>query len=214
VTLSTTTTSEGFDELRKLAAELDDLDVDCYRRHGRDPLEPVLGLGAPDARWCFFGRDPGEKEVQLHKPFVGKSGQKIRAGLSEIGLADEDVFWMNTVPYKPIDNKPWSLAVVRRFQPVLLQLLLRWHGSRVIAFGEGAFRWFGLTSPSARDQVSAFWSRSDRYTAGLELVCELPGPCWRTFMLYPLPHPSGANARWAKSFPHLLRSRLTDRSSL
>lgn len=206
------TALEPIEALRNIAAKLDRLDVDCYRRHARDPLEPVLGLGSPNARWCFFGRDPGEQEVISQRPFVGESGQKIRAVMREVSLRDEDVFWMNTVPYKPTGNKAWSLAVQRRCQQPLLQLLSGWQGSRVIAFGEAAFRWFGMTSGTARAEINQFWKRSDRYQSKLQVTLELPGSRPRTFTLCAVPHPSGANARWAKSFPDLLKVRLQGQS--
>lgn len=41
-----------------------------------DPAEPLLGLGKADARWCFFGRDPGEQEVRLHRPVAGAPAMK------------------------------------------------------------------------------------------------------------------------------------------
>jgi uracil-DNA glycosylase family 4 len=196
------------EELRTIAAGLELLDVACYRKHGRDPFEPLLGLGAPDARWCFFGRDPGEQEVRLHTPFVGDSGQRIRAVMHESNVRDADVFWMNTVPYKPVKNHPWSMAVRRRCQPALLRLLARWQGHRVITFGEAAFRWFGLTDSTARAEIDRVWARPDKYSAELRVDLELPGRERRTFTLCAVPHPSGANARWARAFPDLLRSRL------
>lgn len=201
-------TSEPVEELRKIATELDRLDADCYRRHARDALEPVLGLGAPNARWCFFGRDLGEQEVRLQIPFVGEAGQRIRTVMREVSLRDENIFWMNTVPYKPAGNKPWSMAVQRRCQPALLHLLARWQGSRVIAFGEAAFRWFGMASNTARLDINQFWTRPDKYLAELEVTVEFPGPHLRIFTLCAVPHPSGANAKWIKSFATLLGAHL------
>ena len=202
------TALEPIEKLRKIAAELHNLDVSCYRRHAQDSLKPVLGLGAASAPWCFFGRDPGEEEVRLQKPFIGDAGQRIRAVMREFGLCDEEVFWMNTVPYKPARNKAWSAATRRRCQPPLLQLLAQWQGSRVIAFGESAFRWFGMTSSTARAEINQFWTRPDRYHAQLQVTLELPDSRPRTFTLYAVPHPSRLNARWASSFPDLLRLRL------
>lgn len=202
-----TGTSTALEQLRRIGAELDGIDLDCYRRYGRDPKEPLLGLGKADARWCFFGRDPGEQEVRLQKPFVGHAGQKIRAVIAELGWGDEDIYWMNTVPFKPIGNKPWSMSARRRCQPALLQLLYSWRGTSVVTFGEAAFKWFGLTSPEARRSVEDFWARADKYHATFQIALELAG-LERRFVLYPVPHPSGANAVWATRFPDLLKARL------
>ena len=57
----------------------------------------------------------------------------------------DDLFWINTVPYKPVGNKAWSMAVKRRFQPLVAALLTRqWDGDRVITLGREAFLWFGI----------------------------------------------------------------------
>ncbi|NUZ08323.1 uracil-DNA glycosylase family protein [Piscinibacter koreensis] len=196
------------DDLRAIAATLDGIDVECYRRHDRHPHEPVLGLGAPQARWCFFGRDPGEQEVRLQQPFVGPAGQNIRAVLSELGADAADVYWMNTVPFKPLGNRPWSLAVRRRCRPPLLELLAGWQGRRVIAFGEAAFGWFGLGDATLRRELDAFRTRADTYEAELDVVLDMPDATVRRLTLCPVPHPSGANARWARAFPTLLKARL------
>ena len=187
--------------------EIDGIDVDCYRRYGRDPGEPLLGLGKGNAQWCFFGRDPGEQEVRLHRPFVGDAGQKIRAVMGEFGLSDDDIFWINTVPFKPICNKAWPVGVRRRCQPALLHLLASWHGTSVITFGETAFKWFGLSSAEIRREIEQFWKRGDKYDAQLSISLKLAG-VERRFTLCPVPHPSGANATWSKKFPDLLRARL------
>ena len=209
------------DALASLADGLGALDRACYARHGRDPRQPLLGLGPPDAPLCFVGRDPGEQEVRQGEPFVGESGQKIRrvlaahAGLPppyspEDGLAaGRGFFWINTVPYKPAGNKPWPLAVRKRFHALLFPLLAeRWRGRDVITLGREAFDWFGLNQPDpVRRALDAFWALEDKFEQSLELQLEVRGRR-RDFVLHPLPHPSPANARWTKLFPALLERRL------
>ncbi|MEJ7932192.1 uracil-DNA glycosylase family protein [Ramlibacter sp. AN1015] len=197
----------ALEQLRWIGSELEGIDLDCYRRHGRDPKEPVLGLGNAQARWCFFGRDPGEQEVRLQRPFVGGAGQKIRAVMAELAWSDDDIYWMNTVPFKPIGNKPWPVAVRRRCRPALLQLLASWRGVSVVTFGEAAFKWFGMGSPETRRTIEEFWARADKYDASLQVDLEIAG-AERRFTLHPVPHPSGANAVWAAQFPDLLKARL------
>lgn len=195
--------ASDLETLAALGRVLPGVDVACYQRHGRDPSQPMLGLGRRDAALCLVGRDPGETEVAQWRPFVGASGQKIRQALA--AQDEERVFWINTVPYKPLGNKAWPPAVRRRFHAVLWPLLLReWAGRDVLSFGKEAFHWFALGQPEAvRQRIEAFWLREDRFEATLEL--ELDG---RAFALHPLPHPSPANALWAKRFPQLLRGRL------
>lgn len=189
--------------LGALAAALPQIDRACYARHGRDPREPLLGLGPRDARLCLVGRDPGESEIAQWKPFVGPSGRKIRQALAAHGVPE--VFWINTVPFKPVGNKAWPLSVRRRFHAVLWPLLLRaWDGRDVLSFGTEAFHWFGLGQPeTVRQRLADFWAREDRFAASLEL--DIDG---RGLVLHPLPHPSPANAVWKKRFPALLEARL------
>jgi uracil-DNA glycosylase family 4 len=194
--------------LTALARDLHGVDVDCYRRHGRDPAQPLVGLGPRTAPLCLVGRDPGDKEVELWRPFVGASGRKLRDALAARG-AEEHVFWINTVPYKPQGNKAWPLAVRRRFHAVLFPVLLRhWAGRDVVTLGSEAFHWFGLDQPeAARRALQDFWALEDKFEESLEvdLVC---GRQHRSFVLHPLPHPSPANAQWKKRFPELLQRRL------
>lgn len=119
-------------------------------------------------------------------------------------------FWINTVPYKPLGNRAWSMAVKRRFHPLMRQLLLvRWQGRDIITLGREAFLWFGLEqSREVRQQLEAFWQREDRFTAHLDLELTAENGAHRTFRLHPLPHPSPRNLTWFKRFPELLEARL------
>lgn len=199
------------------------IDLAAYAAHGRDWREPVFGLGPPDAPLCIFGRDPGRAEVEHASAFIGRGGQLVRAGLhrrrfgpdapapcfSESVAAGADVFWLNTVPYKPIGNKAWPMAVKRRFQPLVAGLLLRgWQGCSVIVLGREAFFWFAIGQPPQTNAaLQAFWSRDDRYAATLAIDYRHDGLA-RRLVLAPLPHPSPANAAWFTRFPALLATRL------
>lgn len=113
--------------LRALARATEGIDVELYRRFGKDPLEPIIGLGERDARIGFCGRDPGRAEVEYGEPLIGRGGQILRRLLYEHlqGQPPADFeaaralgrhfFWINTVPYKPLGNQAWSLEVRRRF---------------------------------------------------------------------------------------------------
>ena len=123
--------------------------------------------------------------------------------------AGADVFWLNTVPYKPVGNKAWSMSVKRRFQPLVAELLLdAWHGRSILVLGREAFFWFAMGQTAAtRDALDAFWTQGDRYTATLTIDYR-HGAQERPLLLAPLPHPSPANAVWFQHFPALLAARL------
>jgi uracil-DNA glycosylase len=207
------------EELRRLGAELESRDLECYGAFGRDPDEPIVGEGDPDARLCLFGRDPGREEVRHGVPFIGAGGQKLRAGLHRAlggGAYDFEAsvrvgafaFWANMVPFKPIENKAWPMRIVRRFRPVVADLLVHaWNGADVITLGQGALLWFGLDDPLVARALEQHWARADAFDASIAVELGAGGDR-RDLRLHPLPHPSPLNATWAARFPSLLDARL------
>lgn len=126
---------------RGLAAHIEGIDEAVYKAFDKDPLEPIIGLGSAYAPIALFGRDPGREEVRYGEPFIGGGGQLVRRGLYlHLHGADmpdfeasrcvgEQFFWINTVLYKPLGNRAWSMAVKRRFHPLMRQLLIdNWQG--------------------------------------------------------------------------------------
>ncbi len=207
---------------RRLAKATEGIDNETYERFGKDPLEPIVGLGDADAPIGFFGRDPGRDEVKYGEPFIGSGGQIVRKALYRHLHGEEmpdfeasrtlsrQFFWINTVPYKPVGNKAWSMPVKKRFHPLMRRLLIEsWHGRHIITLGREAFLWFGIDQPrEVRQQLEAFWQHDDRFNAHFDIdLCTDEGSA-RTFTLYPLPHPSPLNQTWFKRFPGLLEARL------
>ncbi len=207
---------------RELAAELEGVDLPVYADYGRDPLDPVIGMGEADTRIAFFGRDPGRDEVQHHMPFIGAGGQQVRRPLYEFLNAEplpdfeasvavgRDFFWANTVPYKPTGNKAWSMKVKKRFQPLVADLLIHaWRGSDIITLGREAFLWFAINQPrEVKQQLEAFWAEENRFESHTTVSIAAPDGTVRELRIHPLPHPSPLNATWYKRFPELLRARL------
>ncbi|WP_228135940.1 uracil-DNA glycosylase family protein [Xanthomonas sp. NCPPB 1128] len=128
------------------------------------------------------------------------------------GLAAGRVaFWLNTVPYKSVGNKAWSMPVKRRFHPLMRRLLLeQWRGDDILTLGREAFLWFGIDQPrEVRTALDAFWAREDRFQAQTEVELRSEdGRRARRVALHPLPHPSPLNQTWYKRFPALLEARL------
>ncbi|MEO6984431.1 MAG: uracil-DNA glycosylase family protein [Paralcaligenes sp.] len=217
-------TSQAIDYSRfsELAAGLAQLDRSAYAAVGKDFSVPVMGLGSPNAALCVMGRDPGRAEIAAGAPFMGPSGRVLRRMLTAPTTAHStdgertrgnrpptSLFWLNTVPYKPIANKAWPLAVQRLFQPLIRDiLLLQWHGDHVITLGNQAFHWFGIgQSSDEQSRMKTYWSSDRRYLDPLcILIANAQTQRWLT--LYPLPHPSPANAVWRERFPALLQRHL------
>lgn len=207
---------------REQARQIEGIDVDVYARYGKDPLTPIIGLGDADLRIGLFGRDPGHSEIRHGEPFIGAGGQKLRQALYrhlhdrpmpdfEASLAvGRQFFWANTVPYKPLGNKAWSMAVKKRFQPLMMTVLAeQWRGNALITLGREAFLWFGIGQPrEARQRLEAFWRSGQRFESGYEVMLGVETGVQRPVTLYPLPHPSPLNATWYKHFPAMLQARL------
>jgi len=207
---------------RELAEGLPGVDLEVYLAADRDPLEPVIGQGDPDVPIAIFGRDPGRDEVINQMPFIGAGGQKVRKTLYQHRYGREMpdfkasievgsyYFWANTVPYKPVGNKAWSMKVKKQFQPLVADLLVNsWSGSEMITLGREAFFWFAINQGrEVKQQLEQFWQRDDRFTSSTEVeITSVEGEA-RSVRLHPLPHPSPLNATWYKRFPDLLLSRL------
>jgi len=221
--VSVSITTDQHQRLRATAAGLDGIDTPAYEADGRDPLEPIIGLGPADAPIAIFGRDPGREEVRHALPFIGAGGQLVRAGLyrhyhgEELPGFEASVtigyrcFWANTVPYKPAGNKAWPMAVKRAVQPIIAEILVHaWHGRSIITLGREAFMWFGINQPKGvRDGLAAFWRRDDRFETRHDIVLADSEGHAREVSLHPLPHPSPLNATWYKHFPRLLAQRLS-----
>lgn len=192
-----------------LGAALPGRDLPAYEAANLDPTEPVLGLGSPDRRLCILGRDPGRNELIHRQPFVGAGGRVLRDALHrvrfgapcpspEASLAVGGlVYWLNTVPYKPVGNKVWPARVRRDFRPLIARLLLSdWRGSDVLCFGNEALHWFGLGDAATRDALRAHAERSDRYEQPISVVLR-EGSLQKDLTLHFLPHPSPLNAAWS-----------------
>ncbi|WNL38597.1 uracil-DNA glycosylase family protein [Halomonas sp. PAMB 3232] len=215
-------TAKQRERFRALAAEIDGIDLEVYERFERDPLEPIIGLGKKNLRIGFFGRDPGREEVRFQEPFIGAGGQLVRKALYQHLYGDElpdfeaskavgeHFFWINTVPYKPVGNKAWSMKVKRHFRELMNEVLIsRFEGRDLITLGREAFLWFGIDRPKEeRDRLEAFWKSEARFEQSLDVTLEDGRGQSRTFTLHPLPHPSPLNQTWYKRFPGLLAQRL------
>lgn len=65
----------------------------------------VFGEGNPGAKLMLIGEGPGQKEDELCRPFVGRSGQLLTKVLEAIGLSRKDVFITNVVKCRPPNNR-------------------------------------------------------------------------------------------------------------
>lgn len=105
----------------------------------------VPGYGPKDAEVIFVGEAPGVHEEEQGIPFVGQSGQLLDAALSEVGVANPDVFMYktNVVACRPPNNRTPTQAEMSCCLPRLKRELSRLESTKIIAMGRTAQQTFG-----------------------------------------------------------------------
>ena len=112
----------GLDELNKLYLRQ-------MNRDGQEQQAFVLGEGKQDNPLLMLvGEAPGEQEVLLRRPFVGKAGKNLDAFLEVIGVERNNIYITNTVKFRPtktskmgrISNRPPTQKEQAAFIPWLM----------------------------------------------------------------------------------------------
>jgi len=90
----------------------------------RDSIgKPVAGEGNPDAKIVFIGEAPGKTEAIIGRPFIGRSGQFLRANIRKIGLDDlRDVYITSPVKYLPKKGTPSNAQIIHGKTHLIKQL--------------------------------------------------------------------------------------------
>lgn len=91
-------------ELDKIAEEIKNCKICKVGKSGK----AVPGEGSPTAAVMFIGEAPGRKESETGRPFIGRSGQLLRATIREVGLLEEEVYITSPVKYLPDRGTPTS----------------------------------------------------------------------------------------------------------
>jgi uracil-DNA glycosylase len=200
------------------------IDIPVYESVNKDPLQPILYSGNLKSNICIFGRDLGRDEVMAGQPLIGAAGTLVRQGFYEeihqtkttdkkkLETVCDRLILTNTVPYKPPENKAYSMQVKKRFRPFIEQFLVNyWQGNQIITLGTEAFKWF--TIYGNKDEIEEFWQHRERYQSKLNLNLTAKDPqgkqTQKQVIIYPLPHPSPLNQRYYNLFPAMLKLRLT-----
>ncbi len=79
----------------------------------------VPGEGNADADIMFIGEAPGRDEDLSGRPFVGRSGQLLRANIRRVGYSEAEVFIANVVKHRPPDNRDPTPEEIAHCAPYL-----------------------------------------------------------------------------------------------
>jgi len=107
----------------------------------RGATQTVFGEGRKSSRLMLVGEQPGDKEDQRGKPFVGPASRELDRGLEAAGIAREDAYLTNVVKHFKFEErgrrrihqtpkrfeidacKPWLEEELRVVKPEALVLL-------------------------------------------------------------------------------------------
>lgn len=80
----------------------------------------VVGRGSISPKIFVVGEAPGENEDKTGMPFVGKSGKRLEACLSEAGFDLSEIFITNVVKCRPPKNRNPTEKEIKACTPHLL----------------------------------------------------------------------------------------------
>lgn len=115
----------------------------------------VWGVGPAERVYpiAIFGEAPGKVESETGLPFQGKSGELLRATLSEVGFVPEHFWISNGISCRPPDNKLSSKdgkIAISRCRPGLdeeLDFLAKKGYAVAVTLGKNASSFFGVMEP-------------------------------------------------------------------
>ncbi len=119
----------------------------------------VYGEGNPNSPVLFLGEAPGQKEDELGRPFVGRSGQLLTTTLQHCGINRKDVFITNVVKCRPPNNRtptPLEIAVYKKL--ILLPELKIINPQLIVTLGSVAINALldGTAQPIGKIRGKAF----------------------------------------------------------
>jgi uracil-DNA glycosylase family protein len=71
----------------------------------RGATQTVFGEGKKKARVMLVGEQPGDKEDQAGKPFVGPAGRELDKGLDAAGIARDEAYVTNVVKHFKFEER-------------------------------------------------------------------------------------------------------------
>jgi uracil-DNA glycosylase len=125
----------GANSLAELRAALEAFEGCPLKRTAKNL---VFADGNPNAELMFVGEAPGREEDEKGLPFVGVSGQLLDRFLAAIGRDRTSVYIVNTLPWRPPDNREPALAEASVCLPFLQRHIALVRPKVVVALGATA----------------------------------------------------------------------------
>ncbi|HEX9952610.1 MAG TPA: uracil-DNA glycosylase [Rubricoccaceae bacterium] len=101
-------------------------------------INPVLGVGDPNADLMVIGEAPGADEDRLGEPFVGRSGQLLDKILEAVLFKREQVYITNILKSRPPNNRDPLPEEVAAHMPVLYKQIALVRPKILLAVGKSS----------------------------------------------------------------------------
>ncbi len=143
----------------------------------KSPKMPLWGEGK--RKVLIIGEGPGADEDSQNRPFVGKTGQRLRSELRLLGVdLDRDCWVSNSIICRPKDNATPTDAQIEYCRPNLLRIIQEKKPETIILLG----------APAVRSIIGYLWrdnSGGIERWQGWQIPCQ-KWNCW----VCPTFHPS------------------------
>lgn len=116
----------------------------------------VFGEGNPDCTVMFIGEAPGFTENELKRPFVGRAGKLLDAGITSIEWKREDVYITNIVKRRPPDNRDPLPEEIEAYKPFLSRQIDIINPRIIATLGRFSMNYFLPLAKITRDQGKVF----------------------------------------------------------
>ncbi|MEK7465533.1 MAG: uracil-DNA glycosylase [Patescibacteria group bacterium] len=116
----------------------------------------VFGEGDINAKVLFIGEAPGQKEDELKRPFVGRSGQLLTKMIERIGWKRADVYITNIVKRRPPNNRDPLPEEIESYKPYLTRQIDIINPEVIVTLGRFSMNYFLPTAKISRDQGKVF----------------------------------------------------------
>lgn len=167
------TTQEKRQQLDELAHRMEhELTYDL----AKSATHCVPGEGNPDADILFIGEAPGRDEDISGRPFVGRSGQLLRANIRAAGWKESDVFISNVVKHRPPENRDPTPEEIEACRPYLDEQIRIIDPKVIVTVGR-----FSMGKFFPNQKISGIHGRVFKVQWGEQ-----------SFFVFPLYHPAAA----------------------
>jgi len=116
----------------------------------------VFGEGNINCDVMFIGEAPGEKEDELKRPFVGRSGKLLDKMIEMIKWERKDVYITNIVKRRPPMNRDPLPKEIEKYKPYLAEQIRIINPCIIAPLGRFSMNYFLPNAKISRDQGKVF----------------------------------------------------------